>query len=77
MNLDTENLYYFLNSFGTIYYKIGDKWYNHKIDSKLVRPKMKTEQGIYYIEVNKDVEKASNIYFTFTIRNFTYEYVLK
>ncbi len=77
VNEDISDLYYFLNNFGTIYYKIDDKWYSHKIDSKLVKPKMKTEQGIYYIEVNKNVEKASNIYFTFNIRNFTYKYTLK
>lgn len=77
MNLNIDNLYYFLNEFGTIYYKTNDKWYDHRINSKLVRPKMKAEQGVYYIEVNNDVQKASNIYFTFTIRNLTYEYVLK
>lgn len=70
------NLYYFLNKFGTIHYKIGDNWYSHKIDSQLVKPKTGKDQA-YYIEVNRDVKNASEIYFTFNIRDYNYKYTIK
>ena len=53
------------------------KWYSHKIDSKRIKPKLGKENGMTYIEVNKNVEKATSVYFTFQVRNYTYKYVLK
>ena len=73
---NVENLYYFLNKFGTIHYKIGDTWYSHKIESQIVKPKTGKDQA-YYIEVNRDVKNASEIYFTFNIRGYTYKYTIK
>ena len=73
---NVENLYYFLNQFGTIHYKIGDQWYSHKIDSQLIRPKTAKDNS-YYIEVNRDIKNASEIYFTFNIRDYTYKYIIK
>ena len=78
MNLNTmTNLYYFLNEFATINYQVDGKWYSHKIDSKRIKPKLGKENGITYIEVNKNVEKATSVYFTFQVRNYNYKYVLK
>ena len=78
MNLNTvTNLYYFLNEFATINYQVDGKWYSHKIDSKRIKPKLGKENGMTYIEVNKNVEKATSVYFTFQVRNYTYKYVLK
>lgn len=78
INLNSiNNIYELLNEFATINYKIGDSWYSHKINSKLVKPKIGKESGITYIEVNKDIENASSIYLTFNIRNYTYQYTLK
>ena len=78
MNLTkTTDIYSFLNTFGTIYYQIDNNWHSHKINSKNVKPKMSTENEITYIEVNRDVEKATAIYFTLDVRNHTYKYVLK
>lgn len=77
MNLENvEDIYYFLNEFGTINYQVDGKWYEHKINSKLVKPKIGTD-NYYYIEVNKDVEKATSIYLKFNVRNYTYKYILK
>lgn len=73
-NLD--DLYYFLNEFGSVHYQVDGTWYDHKINSKLVKPKI-GKDGNYYIEVNKNVEKASSIYLKFDVRNFSYKYVLK
>lgn len=73
---DITDLYYFLNAFGTINYKINDNWYSHKIDSKNIKP----ETGIdnyYYIEVNQNIKNASEIYFTFKVRDYNYKYILK
>lgn len=73
---NVSNLYYFLNKYGWIHYKIGDKWYSHKIDSKLIKPQAGTSKE-YYIEINKDIEKATEIYFTFNVRNYSYKYTIK
>jgi hypothetical protein len=66
-----------LNEFATINYQVDGKWYSHKIDSKRIKPKLGKENGMTYIEVNKNVEKATSVYFTFQVRNYTYKYVLK
>ncbi len=73
---DVTDLYYFLNAFGTINYKINDSWYSHKIDSKNIKPETGTD-NYYYIEVNQDVKNASEIYFTFNVRDYNYKYILK
>jgi len=73
---NVDNLYYFLNKYGWIHYKIGDTWYFHKIDSKLIKPQ-NGKTDAYYIEVNKDIEKATSIYFTFNVRNYSYKYTIK
>lgn len=76
-NLDEiTDLYYFLNTFGTINYKIKDDWYSHKIDSKIIEPTTGTD-NYYYIEVNQDIKNASEIYLTFKIRDYNYRYILK
>lgn len=74
---DINSMVSFMNAFGTINYKINDKWYSSKINSQIVKPKIGKETGIYYIEVINDVKKASNIYLTFNVRNMTYTYNLK
>ena len=77
MNLeDVDDIYYFLNKYATINYKINNNWYEHKINSKLVKPKIGND-NYYYIEVNKDIEKATSIYLRFNVRNYTYKYILK
>lgn len=78
MNLNTiSDVYYFLNEFATINYQVDNKWYSHKIDSKRIKPKIGSANGYTYIEVNKDLERATSVYFTFQVRNYNYKYVLK
>jgi len=74
---DINGVVSFMNAFGTINYKINDKWYSSKINSQTVKPKIGKETGIYYIEVINDVKNASNIYLTFNVRNIVYNYNLK
>lgn len=71
------NIYYFLNQFGTIYYKIDDEWYFEKINSKLIKPIQAKHNNITYIEVNREIQQAKEIYFKFKIRNNTYKYTIK
>ena len=67
----------FLNTFATINYKIDDKWLSQKISTQVVKPKVGRDDAHYYIEVPSDVKKASEINFTFKIRDKVYKYVLK
>lgn len=77
-NIDNiNNIYYLLNKYGYIYYKINDKWHNHKIDSSLIKSTKINQNNIYYIEVNREVLNANNVYILLYIRNYTYKYVLK
>ena len=77
VNLDNiGDLFSFLNNFASIHYQIGGTWYEHKIDSKRIKPKVGKDNYVY-VEVNKDLEKATAIYLTFDIRNYSYKYVLK
>lgn len=72
-----SDVYYFLNKYGVIYYKINDKWYSHYINSQKITPKIGKENNTYYLEVNSDVKNASEIYLTFKIRDYNYKYVIK
>ena len=72
-----NNMYYFLNNFGTIYFQIEDKWYSRKISSVYIKPQKGIEKGITYIEIDKDAEKAKSIYLMINIRNSVYKYSLK
>lgn len=74
---NADDIYYFLNSFGTIHYKVNGEWFSHKINSKLVKPKLGSENTVSYIEVNLSVEQATEIYLTFSVRDYSYKYVLK
>ena len=77
-NLDgITNVYYFLNKFGVIHYKVNDTWYSHTINSELIKPRVAKETGVYYMEVNREVKNATEIYLTFKVRDYDYKYVLK
>ena len=77
MNLDDVNsLFQLLNKYGYVHYQLNGTWYEHKINSQRIKPKVGMENGTY-IEINKDAEKATSIYLTFNVRNYTYKYMLK
>ncbi len=76
-NSDIDTLYDFINTFGEINYKVDGTVKKHKINSKIVKPKMKNENDVTYIEVSKELERASDVYFTFNVRDYSYKYVIK
>lgn len=74
---EIENLYDFIKSFGTLTYTInGEKKYQN-VSFKEVKSKKVKTNNTYYLEVNEEVLKASDISIIFTIRNKKYEYILK
>lgn len=66
----------FMNTFGTISYKVDGTLISKKLNTEKVKPQKGTTTS-YFVEVPYEVKNASEIYFTFNIRNFTYKYVLK
>ncbi len=70
------NLTSFLNTFGTINYKINDNWLSQRIDTERIKPNVGTDSAIY-IEIPLEVSNATEINLTFNIRNLTYKYILK
>ncbi|MFV0250359.1 MAG: hypothetical protein ACK5HP_04950 [Bacilli bacterium] len=67
------NLYEFINMFAKITYKINEQ------EKVMTIPwnQIKKDSDIYYIEVLKEIESATNINLTFQIRNNIYKIVLK
>ena len=47
------------------------------VNLKQIKPDKTVNEGTYYFEVNKEIEKASNIYLTFIIRDKEYKYIVK
>lgn len=76
-NLNIENFYQFVYSFGTIYYKIGDKWYYQGSKFEQLTSKKTNNGNNIYIAVNEDILNANSIKFAFNIRDSKYEYMLK
>ncbi len=66
----------FLNNFAKLHYKVGNE---EKIEDKftIVVPKNTNYQNIYYIEANKEIKEASEIWFEITVRDKKYNYYLK
>lgn len=71
------DILHLLNKYGVIYYKIGDEWYKHKINSQNIRPSVASLQNVTYVEVNRDVLNASKVYLQLNVRNYRYKYDLK
>ena len=70
------NLNTFLNTFCTLNYKIGNSWKSQKLYTQDIKPKVAKDSGIY-IEVPYEIKDAKEMYFTFSVRNYVYKYVLK
>ena len=78
-NLDIRRLngfITFLDSFAKLHYKINGE---EKIEDnfKIVVPKNTNYKNIYYIEANKEIKNANEIWLEITIRNKKYQYYLK
>lgn len=71
------DLYDFIEKFGVIKYTIDGEEKTQQLNLVELKSQRLKENNIYYIEVLKEIEKASNISLIFTIRNKNYEYILK
>ena len=71
------DLYDFIYKFGKLSYVINGEKKIQQIEFKEVNSKRTNQNNIYYIEVVKEVMQAEHISFIFTIRNKSYEYILK
>ena len=77
-NIDNiYDLYDFIEYFGNLYYVVDGQRKVQNVQFKEVTSKKANQPNTYYIEVLKEVENASSISLVFTIRNRSYEYVLK
>ena len=71
------NFYDLFTTYGFIKYKIGDKTYKQTTDFNQISSSKVKENNVYYIEVNEAIENASEIYLTFNVRNYIYNYKLR
>ena len=71
------DLYSLINEFGSIEYKIDGKQYIETSDFNEIKALKTFKPNIYYIEVNKNLEQATEIKLSITIRNKKYTYILK
>ena len=71
-----DDFYKLFANFGYIEYRIGDKMYRQDSMFKEIKSSKLKQSNIYYIEVNKDIEKADSVYLGFKIRNTDYSYYL-
>jgi len=67
------NKYYFLNTYGTLKYKIGENEYSSSFDNKTPSS---YKEGIY-VNVDKEIEQADKIWLDIVLRNKRYIYNLK
>lgn len=71
-----DDFYKLFANFGYIEYRIGDKLYRQDSMFKEIKSSKLKQSNVYYIEVNKDIEKADSVYLGFKIRNMDYRYYL-
>jgi len=71
------NLYQFIEKFGKICYTIDGTLKTQELNNNLISSNRIKQSNNYYIEVNKEIENASDISIVFTIRDRIYEYKLK
>lgn len=72
-----DNLYDFIERFGKIVYVVDGKKKYQNLYSNQITSKKKKLEDTYYIEVNEEVLNATKLSIVFTIRDKTYEYILK
>lgn len=66
-----------ISNFGTLVYKYNDKTYKVKNGISWVEPKKYKVKNEYYMEVNKNVLEASEVYMLIKIREKEYKFNLK
>lgn len=77
VSVEGTDFYNLFKDFGSIDYVYGDKEYSEHSDFNLVTPSKTSKDGVYYIEVNKEVLDASIIKLSFNFRNTKYSYILR
>lgn len=75
-NSSITNFESFMNSFCVIHYKLDGSWYKKNINSENIKPVV-AKTNDYFIEIPLEAKDASELYFTFEIRNQIYKYSLK
>ena len=75
-NLDVNNFYKLLSKFGTLEYKIGNKWYTIYKFEEIKSKKVNSKTDVY-VGVNSNVLNAESIKLVFNVRGLKYEYLLK
>lgn len=71
------DLFDLIEKFGYLKYELNNETKTQNVKFKEVTSNKLKEKNTYYVEVLKEVEKASKISLIIKIRNQTYEYVLK
>lgn len=75
-SINLSTFYDFLSNFGSIGYKIGDKWYYQEGEFEKLSPKKGIDK-YEYIGINSIINNADSIKLIFNIRGRKYEYILK
>lgn len=65
-----------LNKYGKLNYKVKGKEYEVK-KFNFLNPKNAKFNNVYFLEVDKNILEADNLSISFSIRGFTYKYILK
>ena len=72
-----NNLFNFINDYGTIIYSIDGKMKTHNVILSRVLPQKTKTTNTYYIEVLDEIKYAEHITIQFKLRNNIYNYKLK
>lgn len=76
-NLKVNNLYEFINDYGSIIYTIDGKNKKQNISFAQVKPSKTSVEDTYYIEILDEIKDADSISIEFNLRNNKYIYKLK
>ena len=74
---EIDDLYKFIKIYGKVSYVLDGVEKDVSVNLKQIKPDKTVNEDTYYFEVNKEIEKASNIYLTFIIRDKEYKYIVK
>lgn len=72
-----SNLLEFINMFGSLRYQINGTIKEEKINSEVVKAKMKNENNVYYVEIPRESLNANKISLVFKVRGNNYIYTIK
>ena len=76
-NLKTQKFYKFFSRFGSIHYKINNKWYSQNTKFEEIKSNRVNTKNDVYIGINSKIKDADSVKLVFNIRNAKYEYLLK